>query len=148
MPTTRHRRMRERTELTSAQRFELLIGSGGAESAFADEAARRLAWEEHRDELLAGHERQGIRPQAFWDYDCVEPREEGFEAAQLLRLGVVSDRERAEIFAYWRQSAAAARLQATQPDPIHATRAYFASREDHGIPSWFDASIDDGGMPK
>jgi hypothetical protein len=41
-------------ELTMEQEFELRIGPHGyGQSAFPSEAARRAAWDEHRDELVA-----------------------------------------------------------------------------------------------
>ena len=53
--------------LTVAQQIELSIGPGRT-SAFADNAARRRAWERHRATLLA-LDPAGGRPWAAWFYD-------------------------------------------------------------------------------
>ena len=51
MPRVRRRGHMLRGELTPAQTWELLIGPG-AHSAFTDDDERRVAWHEHRTELM------------------------------------------------------------------------------------------------
>jgi hypothetical protein len=68
-------RRRRQGPLTSAQRDALRLGwppVGNQRSAFRDEAARRRAWEEHREELIAEGKRRrpGSRPWAWWHYEA------------------------------------------------------------------------------
>lgn len=60
---------KRRTELTFYEKMELVIGTGGRESKFPSEDARREAWETHREELLA----RRLRP---WAADLYEPAED------------------------------------------------------------------------
>jgi len=55
------------------EEFELVLGPGGSDSVFPSEEARRAAWEEHRDELLAAF----TRPWAAAQYD--EPEDEDLD---------------------------------------------------------------------
>ncbi len=53
MPRRRRIDKKRRSELTMEETFELTIGPHHSGSAFPSDAARRAAWVEHRDELLA-----------------------------------------------------------------------------------------------
>lgn len=69
MPRRRSSEKARRGALTDGQEMELEIGPGHrVASFFADAAARREAWFEHRDELLAQGP-PGNRPWAWWRYE-------------------------------------------------------------------------------
>ena len=57
--------------LNLEQYLELLLGPRGT-SAFASDFARRMAWQQHRDDLLPMVD-PGSRPWAWWQYDASEP---------------------------------------------------------------------------
>jgi hypothetical protein len=91
-------------ELTKEERDDLRYS--WTPTAFASEAARRAAWETHRESLMADCH-PGRRPHAFWQYD--EPKAHAQRMAletdvQLLwRHGLLTAAEIAELSAgrYW-----------------------------------------------
>ncbi len=112
----RHRRIpKTRTrEMGYLEGWELLIGPGGR-SAFASDAARRAAWQAHREEILKRweHGYPGMRPSAWWRYDAPEPRLENERDAEALeRLGLLSDEERGRVAARGQGR----QIASTQPD--------------------------------
>jgi hypothetical protein len=91
-------------ELTPEQRKDLRYS--WTPTAFASEADRRMAWEAHREALLA-ESHAGRRPHAFWQYD--EPKAHAQRMAletdvQLLwRFGLLTEAEITELSAgrFW-----------------------------------------------
>ena len=80
--------------LNLEQYLELLLGPSGADSAFADDAAREAAWREHALEVRLMVS-PGSRPWAWWQYDAPEPllpRES--EIAYLERCHALTEDER------------------------------------------------------
>jgi hypothetical protein len=94
--------------LTREQKWELILGQRTAgRSAFASDEERRLAWEEHRDAITMP---PTMRAWAWWRYEAPEPRDHGpgqGDAAQLARLGLLTDEER-ELAAKWHAARGAA----------------------------------------
>jgi hypothetical protein len=105
MPTNRtplHRHPRHR--LSFEQERSLEFGEYGGAPAFPSGAARREAWMRHRDHFLR-YCRYGQRPQAWWDYEAPipYPRDHDYRQAALWEAGLLSDQERKELEAEWRE---------------------------------------------
>lgn len=108
---TKRRRRRQRRELTEGQFWELMLGPPAPDreaftspypakrSAFESPFLRRAAWNEHKAEIMEGHN-PGTRPWAWWEYEVgKQPRaaDSDVEAATLERLGKLEDWERAQL---------------------------------------------------
>lgn len=115
MPRARLHGKRRTGDLSQREEMDLLLGNRGA---FADEADRRQAWRQHREELMASIN-IGSRPQAFWDYDA--PAKIPFESdlQALDRLNLLT----AEEFAYWAAAGMLPTKPATGRDPRELLRA-------------------------
>jgi hypothetical protein len=91
-------------ELTKEERDDLRYS--WTPTAFASEAARRMAWETHRESLMADCH-AGRRPWAYWKFDAPEIQAQRMELetdVQLLwRFGLLTTVEVAELSAgrYW-----------------------------------------------
>jgi len=88
-----------RRALTFYEKLELAIGPG-RDPQFADDEARRKAWEEHREVILA-FVNKTTRPWAWWQFECEEAQDYTQGDAQLERLGVLTDEEKVRV-AKWR----------------------------------------------
>jgi hypothetical protein len=105
MPTNRVPLHRRRRHLTWAEEMSLEWGEAEHRGiAFRTDQERREAWERHRDYLMARCDR-GFRPQAWWDYDCPipRPRDHDYEKAVLWEAGLLTDQERKDLEAQWRE---------------------------------------------
>jgi hypothetical protein len=92
------RRKSVRRTLTQEERWDLL---GGRRGVFPSEAARRAAWKDHRETLLAAVN-SGTRPAAWWDYESRIKRDPNrAQAQQLYAASVLSRAEVAEFVSWW-----------------------------------------------
>jgi hypothetical protein len=106
MPTARKpvsRALRHR--LSFWEQLDLEYGPDERRPCFrADEAERRAVWSRHRDWLMAQC-RHGFRPDAWWAFEApiTRPSDDDYERAALWEAGLLSDEERAEFEAEWRE---------------------------------------------
>ena len=132
---------KRRGELGTIQRWNLVLGHMDhqpVESQFATEKERRAAWECHRDKLLA-KSGAGKRPQAWWDYEASESRDEKMaECLQLRRMGELSRAELDALIPLWREWEEKARTIdhycAGPGEFLSGRAAYLAWRKWAGIP--------------
>jgi hypothetical protein len=95
-----------------SQLQELWLGGDRSQgSVFRSREELVLAWQEHRDRVMALWGSHGRRPMAWWEFEAGDLRHPGYfhERSTLWRAGVLSDAERAELEAEWRQEFDAAR---------------------------------------
>lgn len=89
------REKQRRSELTPAERFELMGGpSPEVSSVFATDDDRRAAWEEHRDEIMDGTDRNGP-PWSWWQYQVGHHPDKPM--SYLAERGLLSQETKAEI---------------------------------------------------
>jgi hypothetical protein len=95
------------------QEHSLEYGERSDHPGFASDSERRAAWQQHRDKFLT-KKRPGRRPDAWWDYEAPfrRPDEYEREPARLYEAGLLSDEEKRELLADWREEFA----RAQQPD--------------------------------
>lgn len=104
MPVKRRTKKARARDLTMSQFWSLSVGECDREPpAFESEAARREAWEVHRERLMA-HRHAGTRPDGWWCYESPIPYP-GYERERsaLYEAGLLSAEEVAEVTAWWRE---------------------------------------------
>jgi hypothetical protein len=115
MPTNRTIRNRSRHKLSFWEELSLEYGGNRDGGGFATDEARREAWFRHRDQFMARC-RAGRRPDAWWSYEAPfrrpPPEQYEREPARLYEAGLLSDEEKRELLADWREEFA----RAQQPD--------------------------------
>jgi hypothetical protein len=74
------------------------------DDAFPDEAAVQEAWAANRERILSSYN-WGRRPWAWWAYDSTipYPRDPDYAEARLYESGQLSEEERAQLVARWRE---------------------------------------------
>jgi hypothetical protein len=97
-------------------------------SFFSSREELRAAWETHRDEIMRRWGNHGRRPAGFYEFMWDGPRPAyDVERSTLWRAGLLSETERAQIEAEWRQEFE----RAHKPDFFHHT----GSEVLHGEPA-------------
>jgi hypothetical protein len=90
--------------ITRLQELELWIGPGRSGSTFADDAARRHAWFEHRERLMRLFAHGGRRPQAWWKFESpISWPSFSRERSTLWTAGLLEAAEARELEASWRE---------------------------------------------
>jgi hypothetical protein len=91
-------------ELTHEQEMELWLGPSHRGPAFGSEDERRVAWIRHRDRLMTAWAKHGRRPHGWWLYESPIPRPRyDTEQSTLYVAGLLTEQERAELIAWWRE---------------------------------------------
>jgi hypothetical protein len=105
MPTNRTPLYRHpRHRLSFFEELSLEYGEAAHRPTFASDTERQAAWARHRNHLMRRW-RHGWRSQAWWDYEAPIPlpRDQEYEKAALWEANLLSDAERAELEACWRE---------------------------------------------
>jgi hypothetical protein len=92
-----------RGQLTFEQELELCLGPSHRGSAFGSPAEVRIAWLKNRDRLLLMWSKNGKRPAAWWNFEAPFPRPREREQSRLYEAGLLTEPERVELVAWWRQ---------------------------------------------
>jgi hypothetical protein len=90
MVTNRTPLKSRRRRLTLDQMDSLVIGGEFYAKTFPSEAARKRAWEHHRDRILSQYAFTAFRPAAWWHYDAPIPRpaDPNLEEAAVIEAGL------------------------------------------------------------
>ena len=105
MPTNRTPLHRNRHGLSFEEKMSLEFGDHPCRPpAFRSNDERREAWLRHRERLLASC-LYGRRPAGWWDYEAPipRPRDQDYEQAALYEAGLLTEIERADLLARWRE---------------------------------------------
>ena len=121
-----------RIPLSHEAEMDLRYGDLPKRPAFADAEERKAAWFAHRDVLLR-HCRGGQRPAGWWDYESPFPYPgRDYAAAALFEAELLTEEERAELLARWRDDFERAqdpgfrfRTTSTWLDGVAARRAHY-----------------------
>ena len=89
--------------LSGSQAFELWLGPAPTGSLFADREQLRMAWEQHRDAIMARWGSHGRRPAGFYEFDWDGHRPPyDLERSTLWRADKLTPEERVTLEAEWR----------------------------------------------
>src|SRR5262249_16205794 len=93
-----------RGELTHEAELELWLGPSHRGSTFSSREELHQAWFKNRDRLMTAWAKHGKRPAGWWEFESPIPRPRyGTEQSVLYEAGLLSDAERAELEAWWRE---------------------------------------------
>ena len=104
MPVKERTPKERRHQLNHEEEQELWLGPTRRGSVFESAAQAQWAWTSNRDGLMLRYARDGRRPLAWWRFESslAWPGRDR-ERSALFRAGVLSEDERAELVAWWRQ---------------------------------------------
>jgi hypothetical protein len=98
-------RRHRRGELTHEQEMELWLGPSHRGSAFGSREELHQAWLKHRDRLMCAWAKHGKRPAGWWEFESpvAYPRDPDYAEAALYENDLLTEEEKVERIAWWRE---------------------------------------------